>query len=99
MNNMAHMRNCPDGCMVDQIRSRGNWNFYLPLFSLIHHLDLIKRLIKNCFRCLALILRDTARSKCFIMPQSTNMINISWTDWQNLTTIYIDATSEHDKDN
>ena len=43
MNNMAHMRNCPDGCMVDQIRSRGNWNFYLPLFSLIHHLDLIKK--------------------------------------------------------
>ena len=35
MNNMAHMRNCPEGCMVDQIRSRGNCNFYLPLFSLI----------------------------------------------------------------
>ena len=28
MNNMAHMRNCPEGCMVDQIRSRGNCNFY-----------------------------------------------------------------------
>ena len=27
------------------------------------------------------------------------MINITWTDWQNLTTIYMDATSEHDKDN
>ena len=24
---------CPEGCMVDQIRSRGNCNFYLPLFS------------------------------------------------------------------
>ena len=22
MNNMAYMRNCPEGCMVDQIRSR-----------------------------------------------------------------------------
>ena len=32
MNNMAHMRNCPEGCMVDQTRSRGNCNFYLPLF-------------------------------------------------------------------
>ena len=66
MNNMAHMRNCPEGCMVDQIRSRGNCNFFLPLFSLIHDLDLIKRLIKNCFRCLDLNLRVTARSKCFI---------------------------------
>ena len=47
MNNTAHMRNCPEGCMVVQIRSRGNCNFYLPLFSLIHHLDLIKRLIKT----------------------------------------------------
>ena len=48
MNNMTHMRNCPEGCMVDQIRSRGNCNFYLPLFSLIHHMDLIKkRLIKT----------------------------------------------------
>ena len=27
MNNMAHMRNCPEGCMVDQNRSRGNCNF------------------------------------------------------------------------
>ena len=43
MNNMAHMRNCPEGCMVDQIRSRGNCYFYLPLFSLIHDLDLINR--------------------------------------------------------
>ena len=43
INNMAHMRNCPEGCMVDQIRSRGNCNFYLPLFSLIHDLDLIKK--------------------------------------------------------
>ena len=43
MNNMAHMRNCPEGCMVDQIRSRGNCNFYLPLFSLIHDLDLLKK--------------------------------------------------------
>ena len=43
MKNMAHMRNCPEGCMVDQIRSRGNHNFYLPLFSLIHDLDLIKK--------------------------------------------------------
>ena len=43
MNNMAHMRNCPEGSMVDQIRSRGNCNFCLPLFSLIHHLDLIKQ--------------------------------------------------------
>ena len=42
MNNMAYMRNCPEGCMVGQIRSRGNCNFYLPLFSLKHHLDLIK---------------------------------------------------------
>ena len=24
MNNMAPRRNCPEGCMVDQIRSRGN---------------------------------------------------------------------------
>ena len=47
MNNMAHMRNCPEGCMVYQIRSRGNCNFYLPLFSLIHDLDLIK---KDCFK-------------------------------------------------
>ena len=48
MNNMAHMRNCPEGCMVDEIRSPGNCNFYLPLFSLIHDLDLIKkRLIKT----------------------------------------------------
>ena len=23
MNNIAHMRNCPEGCMVDQIRFRG----------------------------------------------------------------------------
>ena len=58
MNNMAHMRNYPEGCMVDQIRSRGNCNFYLPLFSLIHDLDLLK--------CLDLIIRVTARSKCFI---------------------------------
>ena len=43
MNNMTHMRNCPEGCMVDQIRSRGNCNFYLPLFSLILDLDLIKK--------------------------------------------------------
>ena len=43
MNNMTHMRNCPEGCMVDQIRSRGNCNFYFPLFSLIHDLDLIKK--------------------------------------------------------
>ena len=43
MNNMAHKRNCLEGCMVDQIRSRGNCNFYLPLFSLIHDLDLIKK--------------------------------------------------------
>ena len=43
MNNMAHMRNCHERCMVDQIRSRGNCNFYLPLFSLIHDLDLIKK--------------------------------------------------------
>ena len=43
MNNMTHMRNCPEGYMVDQIRSRSNCNFYLPLFSLIHHLDLIKK--------------------------------------------------------
>ena len=43
MNNMAHMRNCPERCMVDQIRPRGNCNFYLPLFSLIHDLDLIKK--------------------------------------------------------
>ena len=43
MNNMAHMRNCPEGCMVDQIRSQGYCNFYLPLFSLIHDLDLIKK--------------------------------------------------------
>ena len=41
--NMAHMRNCPEGCMVDQIRSRGNCNFYLPLFSLIHDLDSLKK--------------------------------------------------------
>ena len=40
MNNMAHIRNCPKGCMVDQIRSRGNCK--LPLFSLIYELDLIK---------------------------------------------------------
>ena len=67
MNYMAHMRNCPEGCMVDQIRSRGNCNFYLPLFSLIHDLELLKkRLIKNCFRCLDLIIRVIARSKCFI---------------------------------
>ena len=39
MNNMANMRNCPEGCMVDQIRSRGNCNFYLPLFSLIRGLS------------------------------------------------------------
>ena len=43
MNNMTHMRNCPEGCMVDQIRSRGNCNFYLPLFSPKHDLDLIKK--------------------------------------------------------
>ena len=43
MNNMAHMRNCPEGCMVDQIRSWGNCNFYSPLFSLIYHLELIKK--------------------------------------------------------
>ena len=43
MNNMAHMRNCTEGCIVDQIRSRGNCNLYLPLFSLIHDLDLIKK--------------------------------------------------------
>ena len=66
MNNMAPMRYCPEGCMVDQTRSRGNCNFYLLLFSLIQHLDMIKRLIKNCFRCLDLIFRATALSKCFI---------------------------------
>ena len=66
MNNMAQMRYCPEGCMVDQIRSRGNCYFYLPLFSLIHDLDLIKKTDQNCFRCLDLILRVTARSKCFI---------------------------------
>ena len=43
MNNMAHMRNCSEGCMVDQIRSRGKCNFYLPLFLLIHDLNLIKK--------------------------------------------------------
>ena len=41
----GQMKNNPEGCMVDQIRSRCNCNFYLPLFSLIHDLDLIKRLI------------------------------------------------------
>ena len=45
MNNMAHMRNCPEGCMVDQNRSWGNCNFYLPLFSLTHDLDLIKKTV------------------------------------------------------
>ena len=43
MNNMAPMRYCPEGCMVDQTRSRGNCNFYLLLFSLIQHLDMIKK--------------------------------------------------------
>ena len=43
MNNMAPMRNCPKGCMVDQIRSWGNCNFHLLLFSLIRHLDVIKK--------------------------------------------------------
>ena len=66
MNNLAHMRNYPEGCMVDQIRSRGNYNLYLSLFSVIHDLDLIKKTDKNCFRCLDLILRVTARSKFFI---------------------------------
>ena len=47
MNNMAHMRNCSEGCMVDQIRSRGNCNVYLTLFSLIHDLNLIK---KDCLK-------------------------------------------------
>ena len=32
MNNKTHMRNCPEGCMVDEIRSRGNCNF---LFTFI----------------------------------------------------------------
>ena len=41
MNNIVHMGYCPEGCIVDQIRSRGN--FYLPLFSLIYHLHLIKK--------------------------------------------------------
>ena len=31
------------------------------------------------------------------MPKSTNMLNMSWTDWQNLTTLYMDSTYEHDK--
>ena len=43
MNNIAHMRNCPERCMVDQIRSSGNCYLFLPLFSLIHDLDLIRK--------------------------------------------------------
>ena len=36
MNNTAHMRNCPEGCMVDQIRSRGNCNTG-PCGSVVEH--------------------------------------------------------------
>ena len=43
MKNDTHEKLSPEGCMVDQIRSRGNCNFYLPLFSLIHDLDLKKK--------------------------------------------------------
>ena len=43
-------KNCPEGCMVDQIRSQGNCNFYLPLFSLIHDLDLIKKTDSKLFQ-------------------------------------------------
>ena len=66
MSNMAHMRNCSEGCKVDHIRSQVNCNFYLPLFSLIHDLDLIKKTDSNCFICIDLIFRVIARSKCFI---------------------------------
>ena len=43
MNNMAPMRNCPEGCMVDQIRSRVIVTFIYFLFSLIQNLDMKKK--------------------------------------------------------
>ena len=85
--------------MVDQIRPRGNCNFYLLLFSLIQHLDVIKRMIKTFSDALTYFLGSLLDQNALFMPQSTNMLNISWADWQNLTTIYMDATSEHDKNN
>ena len=94
MNNMAHMRNCPEGCMVDQIRSWGNCNFYLPSFSLIHDQDLIKRQIKTVSDALTKFLGSLLDQNALFMPYSTNMINITRTDWQNLTTIYMNPTSE-----
>ena len=58
---------------------------------------MIKKMIKKEFFVPWPIFLGHSLTKMLFMQQSANMVNISFTDWQKLTTMKMETTFEHDE--